>query len=72
LAAVTAGPKLDVFPSPLPLTEQEKLLAGYIAEEPEHAVLLARAQAEDLRRDEEEETRESSSSDRENSPQLSK
>ena len=70
--AFAAEPKLEVFPSPLPLTEQEKLLAGYITEQPEHAILLARAQAEALRRDQEEEMRESSSTGGENSQQLSK
>ncbi|HEY3975056.1 MAG TPA: hypothetical protein VGM18_18765 [Candidatus Sulfotelmatobacter sp.] len=70
--AVAGGPKLDVFPSPQPLTEQEKLLAGYVAEYPEHAVLLARAQAEDLRRDEKEEMRESGAVSGDNSQQLTK
>jgi hypothetical protein len=72
VATIAAAPKLEVFPSPRPLTEQEKLLVGYIAEEPEHAVLLARAQAEDLRRDQEEEMRGSGSGNGENSQQLSK
>lgn len=72
VATFAATPKLDQFPSPLPLSEQEKLLAGYITEQPEHAILLARAQAEALRRDQEEEMRESSAGDGENPQQLSK
>jgi hypothetical protein len=38
-------PKLDQFPSPQPLSEQEKILARYVREYPEHAVLVARARA---------------------------
>ncbi len=49
-------PKLDQFPSPQPLSEQEKILATYVAEYPEHAVLIARARSEQLRRDELEES----------------
>jgi hypothetical protein len=37
-------PKLDQFPSPRPLSEQERRLAGYVAEHRDHAVLVARAQ----------------------------
>jgi Zn-dependent M16 (insulinase) family peptidase len=56
---VTAsGPKLDRFPSPQPLSDQEKLLASYVADDPHHAVLIARAQAELEKRDHEEEMRE--------------
>jgi|SRR5271166_2288811 len=36
-------PKLDQFPSPQPLSEQEKRLQSYVAKYPEHAVLVARA-----------------------------
>lgn len=50
----TANPKLDVFPSPLPLSEQEKILASYIAEHPEHAALVAEGRMEDLRQEAEE------------------
>jgi hypothetical protein len=39
-------PKLDEFPSPRPLSEQEKLLIRYVREFPEDAVLIAKAQAE--------------------------
>jgi len=45
-------PKLDQFPSPLPLNEQEKLLSIYIREFPENAVLVARAQTELRKREE--------------------
>ncbi|HUM04701.1 MAG TPA: hypothetical protein VLT90_04515 [Terriglobales bacterium] len=37
-------PKLDQFPSPLPLNDQEKMLTQYVREFPERAVLVARAQ----------------------------
>ena len=45
------NPKLDQFPSPQPLSEQEKILESYVANYPEHAALIARARAEELRRD---------------------
>jgi hypothetical protein len=51
---VEKQPKLDQFPSPRPLTEQEKLLAEYVAQFQEEAVVVARARAEVLRRDMEE------------------
>src|SRR5579863_585040 len=74
--AVTAVPKLEQFPSPQPLSEQEQLLANYVARDPEHAVLVARARMEALRQDQSEEmqifqsgggTADSDKSDRENS-----
>ena len=43
--------KLDQFPSPQPLSEQEKILESYVTNYPEEAVLIARARAEELRRD---------------------
>ena len=52
--AVAAAPKLDVFPSPEPLSEQEQLLAQYAAMYPKRAALLAEARMESLRRDAEE------------------
>jgi hypothetical protein len=52
------SPKLDQFPSPQPLSEQEKLLASYVNQYPEHASLIAQARMEALRRDQEEERRE--------------
>lgn len=55
---VAAGPKLQQFPSPQPMSEQEKILASYVAQYPEHAALIAEARTEALRKDrrEEEET----------------
>jgi hypothetical protein len=52
--AAAATPKLDQFPSPQPLSEQERILASYVAFYPEHAVLIAEARMEALRRDAEE------------------
>ena len=40
------SPKLSQFPSPRPPSEQEQLLARYVREFPEEAVMVARAQAE--------------------------
>ena len=51
----SANPKLDRFPSPQPLSEQEKILASYVEKYPEEAVLLARARTEALRQDQLEE-----------------
>jgi len=56
-AIVAAQPKLDQFPSPEPLSEQETLLADYVADHPEQAVLMAQARMEALRRDAEEKQR---------------
>jgi hypothetical protein len=53
--AMARAPKLEQFPSPQPLSEQEKLLQNYVAENPEQAVLLARARTEALRQDQLEE-----------------
>jgi hypothetical protein len=55
---ITSAPKSEQFPSPQPLSEQEKLLASYVERFPEHAVLVARAQAQLEQRDHEEEMRE--------------
>jgi hypothetical protein len=46
-----AAPKLDQFPSPQPLSEQEKILAGYVIKYPDHAALIAQARSDELRRD---------------------
>lgn len=48
-----ANPKLDVFPSPLPLSEQERILASYVAEYPEQAALVAVARMDTLRQESE-------------------
>jgi len=47
-----ANTKLDQFPSPHPLTEQEKLALEYVREFPEEAALIARAQADFAQREE--------------------
>jgi hypothetical protein len=48
---VATEPRLEQFPSPRPLSDQEKILASYVARYPEHATLIAQARAEALRRD---------------------
>lgn len=53
--AVATTPKLEQFPSPQPLSEQEQILMNYVARDPENAALIAQAQAEELERDREEE-----------------
>lgn len=58
-SVLAAQPKLDVFPSPQPLNEQEKILASYVASYPEDAALIAEARMEALRKDREEKLRES-------------
>jgi hypothetical protein len=55
--AVATNPKLEVFPSPLPLSEQEKLLAIYVSEYPEHAALVAEARMDAIRQQDEERRR---------------
>jgi hypothetical protein len=52
---IAAAPRLDQFPSPQPLSEQEKILASYVEKYPERSVLLARARTEALRQDQLEE-----------------
>ena len=44
-AAYNEDPRLDVFPSPQPLTEQEEMLARYVREQKQEAVMVARARA---------------------------
>ncbi len=41
---LAAQPKLDRFPSPQPLSEQEQALARYVSEFPQEAALISRAQ----------------------------
>ncbi|MFZ0761997.1 MAG: hypothetical protein WAM69_18775 [Candidatus Sulfotelmatobacter sp.] len=43
---LASGPRLDQFPSPRPLSEQEKLLVRYVQQFPKEAILIAKAQAE--------------------------
>ena len=52
-----ANPKLDQFPSPQPLSEQEQILAMYINQNPESAALIAEARMETLRQQEAEQMR---------------
>jgi hypothetical protein len=47
----TVNPKLEQFPSPQPLSEQEEILASYVARFHEQAVLVARVANEELQRD---------------------
>jgi hypothetical protein len=58
-----ALPKLDQFPSPQPLSEQEKLLASYVAAYPKQAALLAKLRTAELERERIEEQRKSQSKD---------
>jgi hypothetical protein len=51
-------PKLAQFPSPRPLSEQEKILMSYVAQYPQTAALVAQDRAEALERDLEEEAAE--------------
>ena len=44
--SVSAGPKLDQFPSPQPLSEQEVALTRYVSQFPQDATLIAQAQEE--------------------------
>lgn len=60
---MAANPKLDVFPSPLPLSEQEKILASYVSQYPQHAALVAEARMDDLRQESEERRRIASERD---------
>ncbi|HXX44433.1 MAG TPA: hypothetical protein VEJ38_06870 [Candidatus Acidoferrales bacterium] len=49
-----AAPKLDRFPAPEALSEQEKLLVRFVEDDPQEAVLVAEAQAAQLQREDEE------------------
>lgn len=51
VSVAPTAPKLEQFPSPRPLSEQEKLLAEYVTQFHEEAVLVARARAEIRRKD---------------------
>lgn len=53
----TAGevaPKLERFPAPEPLSEQEKLLVRFVEDDPQQAALVAEARAEQLQHENEE------------------
>ena len=58
--AVASAPKLDQFPSPQALSEQEKMLADYVAGHHRQAVLIARVRMAELKKDWPEETEEAS------------
>jgi hypothetical protein len=58
------APRLGQFPSPQPLSEQEEILARYVARFPEHAALIALARTEELQRDTTEEMAEAASASR--------
>lgn len=51
-AVALANPKLDQFPSPRPLSEQEKILLDYVERFPEAAVRIAEAQTALAQREE--------------------
>jgi hypothetical protein len=50
-AKSAVAPRLDQFPSPQPLNQQEQMLASYVREFPREAVFVARAQTELLKQD---------------------
>ena len=54
--ATATTPKLEQFPTPAPLSEQERILARYVSQYPEHAVLMARAQTALERQEQQEES----------------
>lgn len=62
LVVAAAPPKLDQFPSPQPLNEQEKILADYVTEHHKQAVLLARVRMAELKQDLAEEMGDASAS----------
>ncbi len=67
-----AAPKLEQFPSPRPLSEQEGILAGYIAKYPENAALIAQARTEALQEDIAEQAEEAARAGHEDSQQRNK
>jgi hypothetical protein len=70
--AKAAPPKLDQFPSPQPLSEQEKILAGYVASYPEHAQLVVQARLEALRKDQEEERKAAAGNLNDSQPEMTR
>ena len=62
---LAATPKLDQFPSPQPLSEQEQILMSYVAKYPATAALVAQAGAAALERDLAEEAAEAAKGDTE-------
>jgi hypothetical protein len=49
--AIAVLPKLEQFPSPQPLSEQERILANYVAHFHNQAVLIARVNTAELQQD---------------------
>jgi hypothetical protein len=54
-AEIAVEPKLDQFPSPQPLTREEKMLVEYVERYYDEAVLIARARDEQIQQDRKEE-----------------
>ena len=54
IAHPSSEPRLEQFPAPTPLSEQEEMLARYVREHRQEAILVARARAELLKQDLEE------------------
>ncbi len=59
-AVVALPPKLAQFPSPQPLSEQEKIMTSYVAQFHDQATLVARARMETLRIEQTEEANQPS------------
>jgi hypothetical protein len=57
--ATAITPKLEQFPTPAPLSAQERILARYVSQYPEHAVLMARAQTALERQEQQEDSQRS-------------
>jgi hypothetical protein len=70
--ASASAPKLEQFPSPHPLSEQEGILAGYITKYPENAALIAQARTEALQEDIAEQAEEAARAGHEDSQQRNK
>lgn len=68
---LTSVPKRQQFPSPQPLSEQEKLLASYVAQYPERAILTARAQADFEKQDREEDVNTANGGSKQDPKQIS-
>lgn len=60
-----ANPKLETFPSPQPLSEQEKILAAYVSQFHDEAVLIARVRTEASKQELEQELQEMNNRNRE-------
>jgi hypothetical protein len=65
------SPKLEEFPSPHPLSAQEKILVNYVTQYPQHAALIAQARTEALHRDKTEEMRAAAGNEQDSQQQNS-